>query len=837
MQKLISGLIALSTRFSKYTVILGIIIALLSVLYAHVNLKLDTNQDSLISQEHDYFRDYQSFLKEFGDWEYTYVVIKGGTNSQQKEASKRIYKKLSTKPDLYDEVTNRIEWPHFLNHALLYLPQPELDNIKHFVTHYGNEFRNIKTLRDWYALNNKLLKEDSSENLSDIWPIYKSTLLAPYSKSALNYLSQNSINLFGSNRNAEGYLFSDSGKLLFIRILPRKDFSQMEIINEPLTFLKEVVDKAKIAYPELQIGITGRPVLQNDEATSTQSDSVYAGIISFLLIALLFFITLKNVRRPLFSLIALAVGIAWTAGFITFFIGRLNLISLVFAIILIGLGIDYGIHFLMRYLHEENKNRINKTTNHTGRAIIIGAITSAVAFATALFTDFLGLQELGIISAAGLLLCCLSQLTLFPALLHLFDNTKIKAKSVFSFNIPYSNKFLIIIVLLSIALIPLSLKSGFNHNLLDLQDPELESVKFEKIIQSESGFSTWFLAYRNKDLDKIRAVKYEIENLSSVKKTESILDLIPNNQRARLKEIKDIKYNSYQPSRNSLQQEIKAIQSKLNEYANKALSQGFSDEFEELSLLSSKLEKLPTNPKFEKEFLQKIAQWQNTLNETLDTQALSEDNLPHDAIKTFKSSQGTYSLIIYPHHNIWNPDKMAEFISEVQSIEPSVTGAPITTQESARMLVRGFQTVLILTSIIILIFLSFSLKSIRDTLIIFANLILTFTWLLAFMRVFHIDINLANFFALPVLMGSGIDHGVHIIHRFRETGNFESLKNTFPAILLSCLTTIIGFGSLAFVSHAGLASFGFVMAVGTLLILLGSLFVIPHILKYFSSSK
>ena len=181
---------------------------------------------------------------------------------------------------------------------------------------------------------------------------------------------------------------------------------------------------------------------------------------------------------------------------------------------------------------------------------------------------------------------------------------------------------------------------------------------------------------------------------------------------------------------------------------------------------------------------------------------------------------------------------MAEFITEVRTGIPDVTGAPVTQHESAKRMIEGFILVALLTALIVLIIVYWEFKKPLVTLLIFANLLITFIWLTAFMYLKGIQINLANFFALPVLIGSGIDHGIHILHRYNESGSIKDLfTSTVPAVILSCLTTIFGFASLSMVRHNGLASFGLIMAVGTLLIMLSSVVLLPCMMAIWQRQK
>ncbi len=876
MRRFLDFLTTLSTRYTVLTLTIAMAIAIASIWYSFENLKFDTDQDHLISDKLEYYQTYKKFLKEFGDWEYIYVVVKPKPTYQGRLQAKvfanRLASKLNQRPDLFLSVVHRIEFDSLNNNLLLLASDKEFEEFTNFFGENKNslqDFLNIKKVSDWYGYVNSLFDQnvdpEKEKHLEKYWPSFKHSLQAPFDNHSLNELKDTNLLTMLSHRymDPDGYLFSENGKLLFLRILPKKDFSQMEIIAKPLSILRSTLDNLKIKFPDLEFGITGKPVLQNDEAVSTQSDSEWAGLAAFLLVSLLIFLTFRRFKRPLMALLALFIGISWTTGFVTLVFGQINLITIVFAIILIGLGIDYGIHFLSRYEQEllsnlTLKDAIKNTTKHTGRAILLGALTSATAFATALFTDFLGLQELGIIAGVGILLCCLAQLTVFPALIMVFGKSKSKNQAPRMLNCSrlefLTKKPLLVLsisALVTLCSLPFVFKIGFDSNLLKLQDQKSESVIYENLIQNNTDFSTWFLAYQTKRLEDLKIKQEQVKKLSTVKRTESILDVLPQNPKKRIKKISALTkiFSKKDPTtKNHLSAfpdtidtigEMKKLKDRFATLANKALRSGLEEEFEELNKMGNLLDqqikfvvglKTPKIP-FEGPFLSYLKQSQDLLSDILSPKPFYEAELPQNLLSIYKGKNGYYSLTIYPKNDIWDPQNMEEFISEVRTVIPTVTGAPITTYESAKRMINGFALVAFLTSLLVLLFVFLEFRNFSVPLLVYANLLLCFLWLGAFMYFKGISINLANFFALPVLIGTGIDHGIHIFHHFKETRSVKALySSTVPAIIMSCLTTICGFGSLAFVRHQGLASFGLIMAVGTFIIMISSVILLPNVL-------
>ncbi len=196
--------------------------------------------------------------------------------------------------------------------------------------------------------------------------------------------------------------------------------------SEGLTELRQIVADMKNRHPEAWIGLTGLPVMENDEMESSQAAMAQAGVLSFIGVALLYVAGFGCVRHPTMALVALLVPMGWSFGYILLTVGHLNILSSAFATIVIGLGSDYGVYHIAQYLrYRSEKMSTFDALLATTRSIGVGLTTSAVATALAFFSiglsDFPGIAELGIIAGGGILLCWLAALTTLPALIHWSD--------------------------------------------------------------------------------------------------------------------------------------------------------------------------------------------------------------------------------------------------------------------------------------------------------------------------------------------------------------------------------------------------------------------------------
>ncbi len=876
--------------FPWLIITLSVTLAALSAFYSLNNLKLDTNEDNLISAKKTYRQEYQKFLDQFGDSEYFYVVFEV-TPENREEAKKALVAltdKIKDRTDYFTKINYREDLSVFESRAFLLLPDEDFKQLSQKLFDWKAPISRIASLNDFEGLLQMTTDtlqaplKDLQKNADQLKPGFEllQRILDSMDKpEAMKKIMPSSLlqPILGLKyqQDPDGFFLSPSGRLLFLQIMPKKDYSTMAVVEKPLEFLREKMQELRQDYPNLTFGLTGRPILQADEMASTGNDSLWASMASLIFVALLYIFYLKNLTKPLLIMLALVCGISWSTGFITLTLGHLNLLTLVFAIILVGIGVDYGMHFLLRYLKERNKNQgveiaIRKSLLATGEGIVTGGLATAAAFFAALAADFLGLQELGFVSGCGVLFCLFSQLITFPALLlvaekyssqkkkrpdHQTKNAAVNSFGEFKFldgllKKPYLTLGLVLCATLAAA--PFYLKTHFENNILKLQDPHLESVIFEKKIMEDGGASTWFAASLASSEEELTRLEEALKKLPSVASVESLHSVIPLNQEARRANLNQLKQNlsfNFAPSQRQvlsdyLREKLEKLKLSLENIQNLAFQSGETQAVESMETLMSTtsqlLEKLDKDGdktwqkirQSEIIFFSNLHQQTQQFMANLSPAPLTVHDLPQTVRQRYISASGQYALYITPAGDIWQENSMEKFIQELRTVDPHVTGAPVSVYESAKRMKHGFYRVGFLTLILVFIFMMLDFRSWPHAFIASLPLISGFLWLLGWMNFLGVSLNLANFFALPILIGLGIDNGVHLVHHFREHRNVKEMLHTVaPAIILSTLTTLIGFGALSMVRHRGLASFGMIMSIGSLTCLVAALLMVPIVLR------
>ncbi len=337
----------------------------------------------------------------------------------------------------------------------------------------------------------------------------------------------------GDESGSYQYLESDNGRMLFLRVTPVREEGGINAMGPAIASIRKVMADVTPRHPDVEAGLTGIEVVEADETDAAIRDSTIASIVAFVLIASLLVLAFQSVRTPVLAMIALLIGVAWAFGYTTLAVGHLQLISVVVAVILMGLGIDFGIHYIARFERvrhgfpdtpEGCGQTLGDSFNVMGPGIMTGAVTTAAAFVMTAFTDFKGVAEMGVIAAGGVVLCLIAMFSAFPALLRLFKGrhkhvTPIEQRKVTFFNErwmkPVSRRPIVVLVVAGVVLAAsiwpaYRVANSFDFNLMNLQPHGVPSVTWQQRVTRDGGESIWTGTCITDDLDKARKLANEL---------------------------------------------------------------------------------------------------------------------------------------------------------------------------------------------------------------------------------------------------------------------------------------------------------------------------------------
>jgi hypothetical protein len=400
------------------------------VVYTVVCLEFDMSRDNLVGSDKKYHQVFMKFHQEFPGEDEFAVVVESQNMDLNRQFVERLAAKLQPETNLFTDIFYKGDMASLGQKALLFAPEADLKEMRTALQAYRpfiEQFTQATNLDSFFGLVNRQFRtakrEENAENNALISAVPALQRIIEQASVSLSLpgipVSPGVDALFGGGQEAQErmYLTFASNRIYLVTARARTG----DLVPEAVKRMRQLIQQTEMEVPGLNVGLTGEPVLDFDEMLQSQRDSTRASVVSLLLCSLIFIYAYRETGRPLKAVACLVIGLGYTMGFTTLVIGHLNILTITFAPILIGLAIDFAIHFITRY-EEETRNgqtpvaAMEKAMVFTGQGIVTGALTTAGAFLAGL-TDFKGIQEMGIISGGGLVLCLIPMMTMLPVLL------------------------------------------------------------------------------------------------------------------------------------------------------------------------------------------------------------------------------------------------------------------------------------------------------------------------------------------------------------------------------------------------------------------------------------
>jgi len=625
--------------------------------------------------------------------------------------------------------------------------------------------------------------------------------------------------------------------------------------------LRRITAKLQSRRQDVKIGLTGLPIMEFDEMQASQSDMLIASLVSLGGVAALFVAGLGGVRYPLLCIAALLLAMAWSFGYITLSIGHLNILSVSFAVMLIGLGIDFGIHYIAHYLPLRREgmdveSAVIASGGAVGPGIVSGAVTSAAAFFTCLLTDFTGIGELGMVAGGGILLCLVAAIVVLPAMLMLTDKSseKVASSEATRNAIPEAIDLTPVLAVpqripwlalsIGIGLTTLlgyfSINLKYDHNLLNLQPSGLESVALEEKLLSETDMSVWFALSIANSREEALALKEKMARLPTVARVEEVASVLPDSDPQRPQIIARIaarlaKLPARMPELGNVAPE--EVAKELAKFRQAAMqtegAQGAS--VAALTRLEQVIGSLPPQmgvaalAHYQADMTRDAYDKLQAIRGASDPAPPQIDDLPPAVVNRFIGKSGKFLLKVYGRGAIWDMDQLALFVADVKRVDPAATGQPLQTFFASQQLVQSYIQAAVYSLIVVFLLGLVDFGSTRSTIWSLLPMLGAMVQTFGTMALLGIPLNPANMIILPLAIGTGIDYGIHVVHDYlRQKREDYALSNgTAVAVLISGLTTVVGFGSLMLAEHRGLQSLGRVLTLGITFAMINALCFLP----------
>ena len=872
-------------RLPMAVMVLAVVLTVASLILAATRLGFRTSRLDLLNPQSSYNQLWLEYINEFGEADDVVVVVEGKSRQQVLPVVEELSETIAREDQLFRAVLHEVDLSRIRAKGLHYLQPADLLAIEGFLDRVEPIL-----CGDWARLtvgnmSQAICRRLAADALSDIGPrpgeeVRSGSTDSAAAEAELGRLSESLVDAFApvgryqspwpeipdsvatfSDLGSE-YMLADQGRMGFVLLqFAEHDNESFAQGTKSIDTLRGLIGTARKKHPQTKIGLTGLPVMENDEMRSSQSAMLKASLLSLFGVACLFVAGFGGLKHPLMTVASLLIALAWSFGYVTIAVGHLNILSISFGVILIGLGIDFGVHYVTRYMQLRGSlipshEALVQTAGGVGPGIITGAITTAIAFFMAGLTEFTGIAELGIIAGGGILLCCTVTMIVLPAMVYLSDANRPSQTMPVPLDIhgwirPLFRRPLLLLAITVAGTVGLSTgisRLEYDHNLLNLQPEGLESVELERRLLEQSDQSVWFALSMAKDREELLAKKELFAQLPSVERVDEIASRIPAHDGRRRPIIERIHRRLAELPERPPQLPVDQPEQIGQLLARMQLmvdgTPGTLKTRYQLEQVRDWMRRMP-----EAECLRRLSDYQHHVaGDLLSRLHLLRDmsnpepprltDLPQSLVTRFVGADGRHLLKIYAKGDIWDMQAMAQFVADVRGVDPLATGNPLQTYEASRQMKSSYEQAAWYALAAILVVLYLDLGSLRHTLLAMLPLGLGMLQLFGILGLLDIPLNPANMIVLPLILGIGIDDGVHVIHDFRrQRGRYHMSPSTASAVLITSLTTMVGFGSLMIASHRGLQSLGRVLTIGVSCCLFTSLVMLPAVLAWTTRNR
>ena len=834
--------------------------------YSISHFRIDTDFSDMISDKLAYRKVEKDFQKAFPQLGNTVVVV---IDAETPEAAslfqKRIAERLKKETSLFERVSLPGSGEFFEKNGLLYLSRQKLEELSDNLAGaqpllglLSSDF----SLRGLFFVIERMLGEETS-------PEQRQRLLPLFDRLGKALQSTQSNRPFQLSWQ-ELILGSEAARELrrqFLIIEPAGVGGPSSKESEAIETLRRLRDELKLhGTGGVTMRLTGELVLNDENILVMKTGMGITTLVSFILVAVALAVGFGSGRLVFACLLTLLTGLVWTFGFAILFIGRLNLISVAFAVLFIGLGIDYGIQYCLRYREERvsgfaHREALVRTARRSGPSLKLCTVAAAIGFYSFLPTAYTGVSELGLIAGTGMFINLLATLTLLPALLTVMPprgrglKEFSSARWLYLFPSRHGKAIRIGAVIAGVAALPFLTKLSFNYNPLDLYDQRSEAISTMKELFQGGRTSPWTISFLAKNESEAEEIKSRLKGLKEVQQAVSLADFVPDDQPEKLTILSDIAlfmppgFETIMPQTLSPGKKIEAfkqLRKVLGDFVSRGSGEGAEifASVEKLHRAAQDFEKVLDDPekgrqamdRLQNSLLSNLPALFEHLKTSLQARPVMESDLPQEIVDQYLSRDGRYRVEVFPSENILNVDALQRFVRRVSALAPEATDTPVTIFQAGKAVVQSFLEATLYALLAITVYLLIDLRSISDTALVLLPLALSLLLTGAASVIFGLPFNFANVIVIPLLIGSGVE-GIYMIYRFRKEpppdGNILN-TSTARALFFSAFTTILSFSALSFSSHRGTASMGVLLTICMGSLMVTTLLLLPAMLSWMS---
>jgi hopanoid biosynthesis associated RND transporter like protein HpnN len=831
--------IAFCTRFAWPVIVVSFLLAGASTWYAATHFALTTDVNQLISSKIPWRQREATFEKAFPQFELVVAVIDAPTPELVEQASRALVQRLSEQKDLFRSIEEPQGGSFFEQNGLLFETVDQLKPQMQLMTQAQRLVQVLAadpTLRGvLQTLQFGLLGVQGGQITLDnmTWPL---TLAG----NTLDQVNAGKPAAFSWRELVQGKNAAPNDLVRFLQIRAKLDYSQLEPGELATNAIRKAAEDAGFASKyQARLRLTGPVPMADEEFGTIKENAVLNAVVTIAVVLFIMWLALRWVRIIAAVFISLAVGLAMTAAAGMLMVGTLNLISVYFAVLFVGLGVDFGIQFSVRYRAERHDiddvhEALMQAGRRAGAPLTLAALATAAGFLSFLPTVYKGVSELGLIAGVGMLIAFLTSITLLPALLSVFKPPSEPAQLGYSALAPvddfmarYRVPILIGTGLVVAAGLPLLFHVRFDFNPINLRSPTTEAVATYLQLKSDPASGANDIQILSPSLAEADQVAAKLRKLPEVSRVVTLSTFIPADQPEKLaliegaaKTLVPLLNPATHPAPPTDAQVVGMLNSTadaLNRLAGDGKGDGAVQARRVAGLLGTLAKADPTvRQRAETVFVEPLKTVLGDLRSLLTAHEITRANLPDNIARQWVTPSGQARIDVAPSGDPNDNATLQAFAAAVQGIAPDAIEGPISILEARRAVVSAFVEAGLWALLSIALILWLTLRRLSDVLLTLVPLLLAGVVTLQICVLVDLPLNFANIIALPLLLGVGVAFKIYYIMAWRE-GQTNLLQSVLTrAVSFSACTTATAFGSLWFSSHPGTSSMGKLLAISLL---------------------
>ena len=823
------------TRFATVTVLVALILAIAGGYYTAQNFQINTDINTLISNKLDWRKRDNQFDKAFDRDSTTLAVVDAPTPELTSAATAALVQRLAGDTKHFSSVQPLGSGEFFAKNGLLYLPEAQVRELT-------GQFASAAPLIEIIA-GDPSIRGLTGALETGLAGVKRGQVKLDSTQRPFNLIAETIEKVlktgsatFSWRQLVSDKPLTDSDRRAFIEFKPILDFNALEPGKDGSDAIREAAKDLDFQGKYgARVRLTGPVPMADEEFATVQDGAVVNAIGTVLVVLLILWMALHSGKIIFAVFVNLFIGLSITTAVGLMMVGSLNLLSVAFAVLFVGLGVDFGIQFSVRYRSERFKSddlrqALESAARHVAVPLSLAAMATASGFLSFLPTDYKGVSELGKIAGVGMLVAFVSSITVLPALLRLLNPPGEKEAVGYAFLAPvdhFLEKHRVIIIVgtlvICVAGLPLLYFLRFDFNPINLRSPKAESIATYLDLRKDPNTGANAINVMTNSDEDARKIQARLEKVPEVLEVRSLESFVPDDQPAKLKLIAE-GAKVLNPALNpdsidaapSDAENVEALKSTV-ESLRRAAGDGKGPGAVASRRLADALEKLADSSqairdKTQAIFVTPLKIVLDQLKDTLQAQPVSLKTLPDGLVRSWKTKDGLQRVEALPRGDPNDNATLRKFAGAVLDVEPTAIGGPVSILKSGETVVRAFIQAGICALIVISLLLWLTLRRITDVLLTLVPLLVAGAVTLEICVLIGLPLNFANIVALPLLLGVGVAFKIYYVTAWRA-GRTNLLQSSLTrAIFFSALTTATAFGSLWLSSHPGTASMGELLA-------------------------